>query len=148
VIRITRGSWGRIGPVRSERFSVCADAIPSDDLLAEQAYLVARGVRPLSLVGHCEADPMTMLRVATRIERVTCPGAVPFVIDHGDETASYGYAGAAWALDLYEWANNPALVPQEQRHRINGLLLGYSGSAISRHEDETSGRRFASASGG
>ena len=122
-----------------------ADAVlPSDDLLSEQAYMVARGVRPLALVGHCPADPMTLLRVATRIERVVCPGAVPFVIDHGDETASFGYAGSAWALDLYEWANDPALVPQEQRHRINGLLLGYSVPAISRHEDETSGRRFPS----
>jgi hypothetical protein len=119
--------------------------VPSDDLLAEQAYIVARGVRPLSLVGDCPSDELTMLRVATRIESVTCPGAVPFVIDHGNETASFGYAGASWALDLYEWANDPAQVPQEQRHRINGLLLGYSVSAISRHEDETSGRRFRDA---
>jgi hypothetical protein len=117
--------------------------VPSDDLLTEQAYLVARGVRPLSIVDHCPADPMTLLRAATAVEAVTCPGAVPFVVDHGDGTASFGYAGAAWALDLYEWANNPKLVPQEQRHRINGLLLGYSVHAISRHEDETSGRRFA-----
>jgi hypothetical protein len=122
-----------------------ADALlPPDDLLSEQAYLVARGVRPLSLIGHCPTDPMTLLRVATRIEIAGCPGAVPFVIDHGDKTASFGYAGAAWVLDLYEWANDATQVPQEQRHRINGLLLGYSVSAISRHDDENSGRRFRS----
>jgi hypothetical protein len=121
-----------------------AELLPSDDLLTEQAYHVARGVRPLSLVGHCDSDPMTLLRVATQIERATCPGTVPFVIDHGDGFASYGYAGAAWVVDLYQWANDATQVSQEQRHRINGLLLGYSVSAISSHEDENSGRRFAS----
>ena len=124
-----------------------ADAfLPSDALLAEQAYLIARGVRPLSLIGHCSSNSMTVLRVATRIECAGCPGVVPFVIDHGDETASFGYAGAAWVIDLYEWANDATQVPQEQRHRINGLLLGYSVPAISRHEDENSGRRFPSVS--
>jgi hypothetical protein len=128
--------------VNSEAF------LPSDDLLAEQAYLVARGVRPLSVVGHCPSDEMTMLRVATRVESVTCPGAVPFVINHRDGTASFGYAAAAWILDLYGWANDPTAVPQEQRHRINGLLLGYTVPAISRHEDETSGRRFTGTTSG
>jgi hypothetical protein len=118
--------------------------LPPEEVLAEHAYLVARGVRPLSLIGSCPADELTLLRVATRIETAAGPGVVPFVIDHGDETASFGYAAAAWAVDLYQWANDPALVPQEQRHRINGLLLGYSVPAISRHEDETSGRRFPS----
>lgn len=116
--------------------------VPSDDLLSEQAYLVARGVRPLSVVGNCPSDSMTMLRVATRIECEACSGVVPFVVDHRDGTASFGYAGAAWVLDLYEWANDATQVPQEQRHRINGLLLGYGVPAISRHEDENSGRRF------
>jgi hypothetical protein len=121
--------------------------LPPDDLLREEAYQVARGVRPLALVGHCPSDEMTMLRIATEVERVSCPGVVPFVVDHGDGFAGFGYAGSAWAVDLYEWANDQTQVPQEQRHRINGLLLGYSVSAVARHEDETSGRRFASASG-
>jgi len=86
-----------------------------------------------------------MLRVATEIERATCPGPVPFVVDHGDGFAGIGYAGSAWTLDLYAWANDPTRVPQEQRHRINGLLLGYDVAAIPRHEDETSGRRFDAA---
>jgi hypothetical protein len=85
---------------------------------------------------------MVMIRVATEVERASCPGAVPFVVDHGDGFAGFGYAGASWAVDLYEWANAPTRVPQEHRHRINGLLLGYSVPAISRHEDENSGRRF------
>jgi hypothetical protein len=122
--------------------------LPSGDLLADQAYQVARGVRALALLGHCPADEMTMLRVATEVERAACSGVVPFVVDHGDGFASFGYAGAAWAVDLYEWANDSTQVPQEQRHRINGLLLGYSVPAISRHEDENAGRRFVTASGG
>lgn len=101
--------------------------LPSDDLLAEQAYLVARGIRPLSPVGDCPAQPMVMLRVATQVERQTCPGAVPFVIDRGDETASFGYAAAAWAVDLFEWVRR----------------VGYGAPAIARHDDEKSSRRFA-----
>src|SRR5687767_3391453 len=97
--------------------------LPSDDLLSEQAYQVARGVRPLALLGHCPSDEMTMLRVATQVERAACPGAVPFVVDQGDGFAGFGYAGAAWAVDLFQWANDSTQVPQEQRHRINGLLL-------------------------
>lgn len=120
--------------------------LSSDDALAEQAYLVARGVRRLSLAGHSHvADDASdeLLRVATRIERHAAPNAIPFVIDHGDGTASYGYADSRWALDLYEWAVKNPSVPQEQRHRIVGLLLGYSTPAVSSHEEEGSGRRFA-----
>ena len=45
--------------------------VPAEDTLREHAYLVARGVRPLSLAGHClaDADPDLLLRVATNLER-------------------------------------------------------------------------------
>jgi hypothetical protein len=121
--------------------------LSSDEILAEQAYLVARGVRRLSLAGHCHPndDPDLLLRVATRIELHAQPNAIPFVLDHGDGTASYGYAESRWALDLYEWTVKDPSVPQEQRHRIIGLLLGYGTPAVSRHEEEGSGRRFAAA---
>lgn len=118
----------------------------SDDALAEQAYLVARGVRRLSLAGHTHvADDASdeLLRLATEIERHAAPSVIAFVLDHGDGTASYGYANSRWALDLYEWAVKDPSVPQEQQHRIIGLLLGYSTPAVSRHEEEGSGRRFA-----
>ncbi len=68
---------------------------------------------------------------------------MPFVLDHGDGTASYGYAAGRWALDLYEWAVSDPQVPEEQRDRVVGLLLGYSGPSIARYEDEGNGRRFA-----
>lgn len=120
-------------------------ALPSEDVLTEQAYLVARGVRPLSLAGHChlpEGDDTAMLRIATHVERHAEPNAIPFVVDHGDGVASYGYSESRWVLDLYEWAVKDPSVPQEQRHRIVGLLLGYGTPAVSRHEEEGSGRRF------
>jgi hypothetical protein len=122
------------------------DALPSPDALAEQAYLVARGVRRISLAGHCHLPDaglsITLLTLATELERYAEPNAVPFVVDHGDGVASFGYSDSRWALDLYEWTVCDPSVPQEQRHRIIGLLLGYGTPAISRHEEEGSGRRF------
>lgn len=94
--------------------------------------------------GHCHADnqPDALLRVATHLERHAETSAIPFVIDHGDGVASFGYSQARWALDLYEWTVTDPSVPEPQRHRIIGLLLGYGASAISRYEEEGSGRRF------
>lgn len=121
------------------------NSLPSEDVLREQAYLVARGVRPLSLAGYChtfDADEHVLLRLATQLELHTQPNVIPFVVDHSDGVASYGYAESRWALDLYEWAVRDPAVPQEQRHRIIGLLLGYGAPAVSRYEEEGSGRRF------
>ncbi len=126
-------------------------SLPLEEVLREQAYLVSRGVRPVSLAGHChvaEAAPDGLLRMATQLERHAEANVIPFVVDHGDGVASYGYSGSRWALDLYEWAVRDPSVPQEQRHRIIGLLLGYGAPAISRYEEEGSGRRFAATSYG
>jgi hypothetical protein len=125
-----------------------ATSLPSEDVLAEQAYLVARGVRQLSLAGHCHlprGNPAALLSVATRVERHSEPNVIPFVVDHGDGIASYGYSESRWVLDLYEWAVKDPAVPQEQRDRIIGLLLGYGAPAVSRYEEEGSGRRFSAA---
>jgi len=125
-------------------------SLPVDEVLREQAYLVSRGVRQLSLAGHChvDADSDGLLGVATHLERHGEGNAIPFVVDHGDGVASYGYSESRWALDLYEWAVTDPSVPQEQRHRIIGLLLGYGAPAVSRYEEEGSGRRFAATSSG
>ena len=123
--------------------------LPSEEVLREQAYLVSRGVRTLSLAGHFhlaeESDPAILLRTATHLERYAEANVIPFVIDHGDGVASYGYSESRWALDLYEWTVKDPSVPQEQRHRIIGLLLGYGTPAVSHHEETGSGRRFAAA---
>jgi len=114
--------------------------LPSDELLAEHAYLVARGVRALALAGHCPSEHA--LRAATRVEHVSVPGVTAFVLDHRDGTASFGYTAERWPLDLYEWAILERSVPQEQRDRIIGLLLGYTAPAVARYEADGSGRRF------
>lgn len=117
--------------------------LPTKEVLREQVYLVARGVRVLALAGHCHlSDADELLRLATALEQSADANVIAFVVDHGDGVASYGFANSRWALDLYEWVVKDPGVPQEQRHRIIGLLLGYDAPSISRHEDEGSGRRF------
>ena len=70
------------------------------------------------------------------LERHAQPGMIPFVVDHDDGVASFGFAESRWALDLYEWTVRDPAVPEEQRHRIIGLLLGYGAPAVARYEDE------------
>jgi hypothetical protein len=68
--------------------------LASDDLLGEHSYLVAHGLRPIGLGGHLHVEaPDDLMRVATKVEWACCEGSIPFVIEHGDGTASYGYAG-------------------------------------------------------
>lgn len=115
------------------------------ELLSEQSYLVARGVRPLALVGWCTDDPDVMLRTATLVEQVAAEATVPFVVDHGDGRATYGYAANASVLDLYAWAQSGQDIPQCQRERIVGLLLGYAPAALASFDAVATGRRFATA---
>ena len=114
--------------------------LPSDEFLEESAYLVSRGVRPMALAGTCEAGPMVMLRASTRLGTAAMRfDALPFVIDFGEGRADCGYATAKWVIDLYEatWRDRSPF-----RHQITGLLLGYSPSAIARHEENGTSRRF------
>jgi hypothetical protein len=118
--------------------------VPNRDVLAEHAYLVARGARPLAIGGHFPTASASMLRIATLIEdAATGEDVASFVIDHGDGTGSFGYAANRWSLDFYEWAVTDRAIPEQQRHRVIGMLLGYSPVAISRYEETGSGRRFA-----
>lgn len=108
----------------------------------EQAYLIARGVRPLAIVGHCTDDPKVMFKVASELEDCSSHGAIPFVAPRDDGVADYGYAGSRWVIDLLRWAQTDA-VPDEHRHRIVGLLLGYSVEAIRSYEEQNCGRLFS-----
>jgi hypothetical protein len=113
------------------------------ELVAEQAHLVASGVRALALLGSCPAEPQTMLRVSTQLENSGAPGAIPFVLDRGDGVADFGFAASAWVLDLFRWLVGAGeSVPARHRHRIRGLLLGYSVEAIRSFEERCSGRLF------
>lgn len=117
--------------------------MPNQDVLAEHAYLVARDVRPIAIAGHFHTDGASTLRIATLVEGAApAEEVVPFVIDHGDGTGSFGYAANRWTLDFYEWSVTDRSIPEQQKHRIVGLLLGYSPVAISRYEESGSGRRF------
>jgi hypothetical protein len=130
-----------LGTMHSDMQAV---ALTSDDLLREQSYLVARGVRSLALAGHCENESLTMLRIATRLEALAEAGAIPFVIDRGDGWADFGFAASGWVLDLYAWLSKDTqdAVPEPQRSRILGLLLGYSVEAIRLFEEGRGGRLF------
>jgi hypothetical protein len=94
---------------------------------------VARGVRPLALVGSCE--PSETHTVRYRLLRLTTPGAIPFTIPgDGGSSAECGYAARAWVVDMLRWAWT---VPLVQRQRLLGLLLGYSPDAIGQFEELT-----------
>jgi len=84
------------------------DALPSRELLAEQAYLVARGVRRLSLADTAPDDvDLALLTLASELERHAEPTAIPLVVDHGVGVASFGYPDSRWALDQnYEAQGN------------------------------------------
>ncbi len=88
-----------------------------------------------------------MLRTATKLEGLSVPGAIAFVIDRGDGRADYGFSAMRWAIDLLRWTNSDA-VPLVQRHRVLGLLLGYSADAIREFEEQASGRVFSFGSPG
>jgi hypothetical protein len=113
------------------------------ELIREQAYLIANGVRPLALIGTCEAEPRTMLRVTAQLENAAGANAIPFVLDRGDGLADFGYAASAWVLDLFEWITRADdEIPARQKHRIRGLLLGYGVEAIRSFEERSCGRLF------
>jgi hypothetical protein len=74
-----------------------------------------------------------MLRAMTTLGTTNCVGAIPFVVDRGDGIADCGFAVSKWAIDLFRYAVREA--PDQQRHRIIGLLLGYSAQAIHAYEE-------------
>jgi hypothetical protein len=118
-------------PERSRIVKGDLDAV-SDDALVEHAYLVSRGVRPMALAGYTSSGDWEMTRPTTRLERLASPGAITFVIPRDDGLADCGYGACRWAIDLYGWAlvSRRDAMPARYRHRIVGLLLGYSPMAI------------------
>lgn len=112
----------------------------SDDAITEQSYLIARGVRPMALLGSIPAESDLMLKVSTRIETLAEGTVVPFVVNRGDGFSDVGYAAAPWVTDIFRWAFRHAADPQLSR--IVGLLLGYSAQAISEFESHQSRRWF------
>ncbi len=123
----------------------CMENEWSESCVSESAYLVARGVRPMSIVGYVKADKQLMLQAASRLEIVSIGEAVvPFVIRRNDGGAVCGFAAASWVVDLYSWLVRSNDVPEDHAHRISGLLLGYDAKAIRDHDERGCGRRFTS----
>ena len=110
------------------------------DILREQAYLVARGVRPMALLGECETDSVTVLEAYTALEREAGDGVIAFTVDRGDGITDLGYAASPWVVDLYRWLTADDAVPETHQHRIIGLLLGYSPSSIRAFEERSCSR--------
>jgi hypothetical protein len=109
----------------------------------EQAYLIARGVRAMALVGTVVNDPDIMLQADTQLSvlSLALDKSIPFVFDRHDGLADCGFAAATWVIDLYCWLHS-GVVPDKHRHHIIGLMLGYSADAIRDHDALGSGRRF------
>jgi hypothetical protein len=110
-----------------------------EEAVRDASYLVARGVRPLAIVGEGAADDVVMIRAMTVLGRHSDDRAIRFVVDHHDGTASWGYAAAAWVVELYKWVRVEEK-DESRRHQVLGLLLGYSPDAIARHLDSLVGR--------
>jgi hypothetical protein len=108
------------------------------ELLAEQAYLVARGVREIADVGTVSADPDSMLRATTVLESAA-QGAIAFVFPSHDGRAVCGFAGHRWSLELFKWVVTADL-PPEHRASILGLLHGYAGAAVRDYDEQGCGR--------
>jgi hypothetical protein len=109
--------------------------LPPADVTREHAYLVARGVRPIALLGQSLVEDADVPMVTAHVEVHSVGGAIPFVLDSGVGVIHFGYAAAPWVLDLYRWILSADGIPQIQRDRIMGLLCGYSVEAIREFEE-------------
>ena len=105
----------------------------SEDLINEQAWLIARGVRPLALLDTCNLDEKEMVNRFQWLNQKTVDPAIAFVLPRKDfPCAMTGYAAAPWVIELLAWSYEHA--PLKQQHQIMGLLLGYSASQIAEHD--------------
>lgn len=113
----------------------------SDALIAEQAYLIECGIRPMMLFYRIRADPVLMGRVASYIERCAEGRAViPFVFDDKSGLAWIGYAANKCVFDTFRWVTESLDEPYYSR--VLGLLLGYSPVEIAKYDAQQPIRIF------
>lgn len=98
-----------------------------------EAYLVSRGVRPMSLLGSCALDNASLARAWGVLSQHGQHDVIPFVIPAG-ERALFGFAASGWVVRLYAWLARTDL-PVEIADSIQGLLLGYSVQSIEKYTD-------------
>lgn len=108
----------------------------------ENAYLLSRGVRLMALLDVIHNDDHEACRAYDRAFDITSGlGAmhalipIPFAIQSNrfDKSVHVGFASHEWVIDMYRWALSGEM-SEENFHRVRGLLLGYSGSAIAAFE--------------
>ena len=105
--------------------------------------LIARGVRAIAVIGTCEDDHESVQATSNRLVTLGDRMAIPFVVPASfDSHCLYGYASCSWAVDLLGFALSDAC-PNVHRHRIIGLLLGYSSSEIRNNEELSSGATWS-----
>ena len=104
----------------------------------DAAYLVSRGVRCLSLTGAIvENSDKTISDLKIRLNQLMPSGGypvIPFIYKRPDGYTSYGFAKEPWVIDLFKWVDGPD-VPDDYRHMILGLLLGYDPESIRKYFD-------------
>lgn len=123
--------------------------LPSVEVVSEQAYLVARGVRLLAVAGVVKdvVENVVDMRQMLYEAAVESAGSqervpIPFLVKDPDTNLiNLGYASHEWVIDVYEWLLG-GTVPPQMVSRVMGLLLGYSGDAVAQYECMQAGQRF------
>ena len=98
--------------------------------IIEQAYLIDRGTRPMTLLPQRVHDELPDKEIIDRLASLSAsyPGAIPFVLrDSQKSVTQCGFASHRWVIDLFRWAQT---VPEPYQDWIVGLLFGYSPAAI------------------
>ena len=123
---------------------------PIEGTIQEHANLIARGVRPLALLGHVQPDPWNLLRAYNRLSYLGGAGQkygagdrapIPIVALRKDGScADAGFAAKPWVAETFKWIGDN--IPQPHLNRIIGLMLGYSVDAIAALEESESGKMF------
>ena len=74
---------------------------PSDDCMFEAAWLVARGVRPMALLGTVSNDPKEMAKAHSRLGKQMADNVIPFVLPRENTPLAHiGYAAEPWVIQL------------------------------------------------
>lgn len=103
--------------------------------IEHEAYLISRGVRPMSLIGSCDLDDDSIKRAWGILSQTSIQhDVIPFVVC-SKERAQFGFAASGWVVTLYEWLIQTDDVPTEIKNSILGLLLGYSTESIAKYLD-------------
>jgi len=107
--------------------------------IGDSAYLVSRGARPRAFE---TVQGLTKKELIELLEGPAYPGAIPYLIEtvhkDGETFYEFGFVAEPFIVDLLLYINK---APDNIQKAINGLLLGYSPSAIQSLIDRKTGTR-------